>query len=306
MTGRWARVVVLIMAGAMMWANAGEAKPGGDRKYETDWRTGVTVAPGAYTWTSQNHDDKKKIIGDTAAAQSRTCSHYAFLQWPPDAGTVDALRAETRRRYETQGYAIDEKPGGNPGETLWLAAHPERQTVVLWGTTAGGTTVYLSCITAGGPAANPDKPLVMSVMFALGLGALGLGGWLFVRTRAQGRASAGWPTAAGTIKSSVVQSFRTKGSHQYQAAVTYKYAVNGRAYTGDRIRFGAYAGSRAAADAEAAKYSPETAVQVRYDPRNPGVSTLEPGTAGLHVWGLVLGIVGAMLVGLATVMLFIE
>lgn len=301
--GFWGALALL--AAAVLCTGAAEAKQDGDRKYATDWRTGVEVAPGAYTWTNDNFDQKKQIISDTAASQQRTCSHYAFLQWPAEAGTIDALKAETKSRYQAAGYVIDEKPGANPGETVWLAAHPERHAIVQWGMTSG-TTVYLSCITAGAPAANADKPLIVAFLLALGLGALGGGLWLYLRTRAKGKASLTWPTAAGTVKTAEVRKYRTKGGPQFMAHATYKYSVNGRAYTGDRIRFGQYAGAQAAADADVAKYAPNTSVQVRYDPRDPSVSTLEPGTAGHNVWGLVLAITGAIIAGLSVMLLFIE
>ena len=40
-----------------------------DRAFDHDWRTGVTVAPGAMTWTADNYEQKKALIKDTAAAR---------------------------------------------------------------------------------------------------------------------------------------------------------------------------------------------------------------------------------------------
>lgn len=289
----------------LMAATGAVAKPSKDRKYARDWQTGVELAPGAYTWTNDNFDQKKQIIADTAAAQTKTCSHAAFLQWPAEAGSIDALKAETRRRYETLGYTVEERPGDMDGRIAWTASHPERQAVVLWGTGPGGATVYLSCLTSGEPAANPDKPMIVAVMLGLALSALGVGLWLVQRTRAMGKASLGWSSAPGTIKSSDVVSYRTKGGPQFKAQVTYGYAVNGRSYSGDQIRFGNYAGARVTADADADKYRPGTHVQVRYDPRDPKKSVLEPGVKGLSVAGLVLASTGVLIAGITAVILFI-
>src|ERR1700704_6567811 len=71
-----------------------------DRPFDRDWRTGVAVAPGASTWTHEAYDQKKTLMNDTAAMQGKTCSHYAFLGWPPAACDAAEIIAETRRHYE--------------------------------------------------------------------------------------------------------------------------------------------------------------------------------------------------------------
>lgn len=298
------RAGAVLVAMGLLGVGAASAKPNKDRKYASDWQTGVQLAPGSYTWTNENFEEKKKIVAGAAAAEARTCSHYAFLQWPPDAGTLDALRAETRRSYEAQGYAIEEKPGAGAGEAVWIARHAEREAVILWAMGASAP-VYLSCITAGAPAENPDKPIILGVLLALGFGAVGIGLWLMQRVRGQGKASLAWPSAAGMIKTSEVASYRVKGGHQFRAHATYSYAVNGRPYSGDRIRFGNYAGAKSVAEEDVARYQPGTSVQVRYNPSDPSVSVLEPGTKGHSVLGLVLAIMGAIFVVIAAMVAFI-
>lgn len=299
------RALAVIAAMALLGMGDASAKPANkDRKYASDWQTGVELAPGSYTWTNENFEEKKQIIANAAAAEARTCSDYAFLQWPPDAGTIDALRAETRRNYEVNGYAIEEKPGPNAGDTIWIARHAEREAVILWAMGASAP-VYLSCITAGAPFESPDKPIVLGVLLGLGLGAIGAGLWMIRRVRGQGKASLGWPTAAGIVKTSEIASYRVKGGHQFQARATYSYAVNGRPYSGDRIRFGNYAGAKSVAEEDVARYRPGASVEVRYNPSDPSVSVLEPGTKGHSVLGLVLAIMGAIFVGLALMVAFI-
>lgn len=294
-------MALLAMAAAVVEASPVAAK---ERPIERDWRTGVTVPPGAATWMDENVEQKKAVIGETAASLSKACTHYAFLRWPPEAGTVDELRASTRPRYEAHGFVLAESAGANPGDTVWALTSAEREAVVLWGTVAG-SAVYLSCLTAGEPASDPARALYLGIFSMLGLGSLLVGLLLRHRVRAMGKASLTWPRTTGEVKTSEVRSYRVRGGHQFMANVTYAYTVNGRRHDGDRLRFGAYPAAKSAAEADAAAYTPGAKVVVRYDPARPERATLEPGTAGSSVAGLILAIVGAVFLAIvALVALF--
>jgi len=296
------RALALIALGMAVGLPAAEAE---DRAFDRDWRTGVTVAPGARTWTDDNYEQKKALIKDTAAARGKTCSHYAFLTWPPGSGGTLVLMDETRKNYETAGYTVDQQPGGIPTESIWTVAKDGREAIILWDAVSG-STIYLSCLTAGSPAPSAEKSLYVGILLALGLGGLIGGLWLIRRARALGAASMSWPSVPGVLKSSSVEAYRTQGGRQYLAKVAYDYTVDGTAYSGDRLRFGNYAGAQAAAEADAAKYEAGMPVEVRYDPGQPQTSTLEAGQSGMSVWGLVLAIIGAAMTALAVVIHFIE
>ena len=269
-----------------------------DREFDHDWGTGVTVAPGAMTWTDDNYEQKKALIKDTAAARDKTCSHYAFLAWPPGSGGTLVLMDETRKNYEAAGYTVEQQPGGIPTESIWTVAKERREAIILWDAVSG-STIYLSCLTAGEPAPSAEKALYVGIPLALGLSALIGGLWLIRRVRALDAASTRWPTVAGVVKSSSVEAYRAQGGKQYMAKVAYDYAVDGTAYSGDRLRFGNRAGALATAEADAAKYSAGAPVEVRYEPGKPQTSTLEAGQGGLSLWGLVLVIIGAAITALA-------
>ncbi len=137
--------------------------------------------------------------------------------------------------------------------------------------------------------------LWVGLLCGLGLIALVAGLWLIWRVRVQSAAAQSWPTAAGTIRSSEVQTYKTKGGKQYIAKVAYDYAIDGQNFTGNRLRFGDYARALAAAEADVAKYSAGAPVEVRYDPQRPQQSTLEAGIRGYSVLGLVLALTGGLL-----------
>jgi hypothetical protein len=294
------RALALIVIGFVLGLPAAHAK---DRPSDSDWRTGVTVAPGASTWTDDNFEQKKGLINHVAKTRDKTCSSYAFLGWPPGSGGGAKILPETRKNYEAAGYTVTEGPGDLPSDTVWTVAKDGREALILW-SAFSGSIIYLSCITAGDPAADPSKPLYVGILLALGLGALGAGLWLVQRVRAFAVASVGWPTTPGVIKSSDVAAYRKQGGRQYEAKVTYDYAVGGKQYVGDRVRFGAHAGPKAKADDDVAKYAVGAPVKVYYAPRQPQTATLQPGGGGGSVWGWLLAGTGAALTALAAVVLF--
>lgn len=291
-----------IVAGVALGATPSFAK---DRAFDRDWRTGVTVAPGAMTWTSENFADKKHLISEVAGSLGKTCTdNYAFLGWAVGNGGPPAIMAATRKNYETSGFSIEQKPGSIDTDTIWIAHNDAREAVILWSAVAG-STIYLSCLTAGGPAADPDKPLYLGILSALGLGGLLGGFWLLRRVRTLGAAALAWPSVAGVVTSSAIQEYKTKGGKQFIAKVAYDYSVGGTSYAGDRLRFGNFSGPLAKAEADVAKYKAGAPVEVRYDPNSPQTSVIEAGTAGISVLGLVLAITGGLLLAVAGLIAFI-
>ena len=293
------RALAVIVLGLALDLPGAQAK---DRPFDRDWRTGVTVAPGAMTWTDDNLKQKEALIRDIATARGKTCTHYAFLGWPPGSGGGSVILPQTRKNYEAAGYTVEEKPGDIATDTIWTVASPHREAVILWGGVAG-STIYMACLTVGEPAPSAEKSLYVGVLLALGLAGLLGGLWLIRRVRALGAASLTWPSTAGTIKTSSVESYRAQGGRQYMAKVAYDYAVNGAPYSGDRLRFGQRAGALAAAEADVAKYAAGAPVDVRYDPDKPQMSTLEGGQGRVSVGGIVLAIMGAGATALALAML---
>lgn len=159
-----------------------------DGPVDRDWRTGVTVSPGAMTWTSDNYANKKQLINEVATSQGKVCTdNYAFLGWAIGNGGPQVIVQTTRANYEKDGYAITQKPGHLDTDIVWIAQKEGREAVILWSAVAG-STIYFSCLTAGAPAANPERPLYyLGILLAIGLGASLAGWWLFRRVRAQAK-----------------------------------------------------------------------------------------------------------------------
>ncbi len=295
----FSRALAVIVVGLALGLPGAHAK---DRPFDHDWRTGVTVAPGAMTWTDENLKQKEALMRDIAAARGKTCTHYAFLGWPPGSGGGSVILPQTRRNYEAAGFAVEEKPGDIPTDTIWTVSSGDREAMILWGAVAG-STIYMSCLTAGAPAPSGEKTIYVGVLLALGFAGLLAALWLIRRERARGAASLGWPSTTGTVKASSIAAYRAQGGKQYIAKIAYDYAVNGTSHSGERVRFGHRAGALAAAEADVAKYATGVPVEVRYDPDKPQTSTLEGGEGGMSVGGIILAIIGAGAVALALAIL---
>jgi hypothetical protein len=96
-------------------------------------------------------------------------------------------------------------------------------------------------------------------------------------------ASTRWPGVPGLITASWVSEVTPGDEHAdtlYQAAVTYRYTIAGRALTGTSIRLVPFASAdRSHADEDVSRYPVDAEVTVYYDPARPEVSTLEPGAS---------------------------
>lgn len=180
----WIVLLTLAIVGAApAWAK--------DRPIDRDWQTGVTVAPGAQTWTADNVGNKQNLIRDIAGSEDKTClDHFAFLGWSIGHGGPGPIMQATRESYEKAGYKVEQKPGSLATDIIWLVRNDARSAVILWGA-VDGSTIYLSCLTSGSPAAKPEKSLYVGILAVLGLGGLLGGWWLFRRARRARRGSLG-------------------------------------------------------------------------------------------------------------------
>ena len=97
------------------------------------------------------------------------------------------------------------------------------------------------------------------------------------------RASESWPTAAGKIVSSTVETGKSqkKKKTTYYAKVVYEFVAGGRMWSSDDVSFGEYRSSDPAhARSVVEKYPAGAAVTVHYSPEDPASSVLEAGLSG--------------------------
>jgi len=154
-------------------------------------------------------------------------------------------------------------------------------------------------------------------LFAFALPALAILGAVasfasFIRGRRLARASARWPTAAGTITTADVieeeieeaNNERTsiRKIHRYQVDLRYAYQVGKRDFVGTAENWGwtGIYGLRELAEKAAGRYAPGQPVTVYYDPARPGNAVLEPGTRKGSMAPLVFSVLAG---GIGAVML---
>jgi hypothetical protein len=142
------------------------------------------------------------------------------------------------------------------------------------------------------------------VRLALPLVAL-LGGILLtalaLRVGGDVRASRDWPSTSGTVEAARV-AMQSEGNERklFGAQVSYRYEVDGRRYTGERISFeSGPSPNRGLAEAIVQRYAPGSTVRVFYDPARPERAVLEPGGTRLVPWllgsvGVALGVAGVI------------
>ncbi len=132
--------------------------------------------------------------------------------------------------------------------------------------------------------------LVVLLFIVLMAAMAALDGWNRYK---DGKASAQWPTTEGVILTSELKTDLGKSDDvdpKYTAAITYRYAVEGYEYTGERVSFaGRTFLEKVKAESLVTRYNKGKRVRVSYDPQTPHVSALEPGNAsGLPVFSVVL------------------
>lgn len=107
--------------------------------------------------------------------------------------------------------------------------------------------------------------------------------------------SGGWATANGEVISSrVIESTSDDGGSTYRPEVTYFFFANDRRYTGNRLYFGdSISSSGGGAQDKVDEYPPGRAIDVRYDPSDPGESVVE---RRLSLGLIAFGVVGVLLI----------
>lgn len=93
-----------------------------------------------------------------------------------------------------------------------------------------------------------------------------------------------WPQVTGQVMSSEVDTRwpeEMKGrTQEYRPRIWFSYRVDEKTFVSSNVHLvNPYSRDRKQADAEVARYKPEQAVQVRYNPKDPSICRIEPTIA---------------------------
>lgn len=114
--------------------------------------------------------------------------------------------------------------------------------------------------------------MVGIVIFLIGLGLVGKIAYDIYR----GGSSGSWPSVKGTVQSSKVKRIDRVGKpHRFETDIRYSYEVDGKSYSGSRIKFGERRGLRQDIEPIVAKYPRGSEVDVFYKPNAPEEAVLE-------------------------------
>jgi len=151
--------------------------------------------------------------------------------------------------------------------------------------------------------------LICGILFtAVGFCVVYFLGWPMLR---EAKASSAWPTCDGVITVARVESKQErrdgKTTTMYSHHIEYRYSVDGKELTGDRVWTsdgGTSSNMSSFAKKAVARYPVGKEVTVHYDPAAPAVCVLEPGATWVTYLPLVLG--GAFfLVGLMVLVIVV-
>jgi Protein of unknown function (DUF3592) len=123
----------------------------------------------------------------------------------------------------------------------------------------------------------------------------------------EGRASENWPTAKGKItQADLVEIQDITGLH-FETKVRYTFKVDGKEFSGDRLKIGGKSTNEQDAKADHRRYERAREIEVRYNPSDPSRSTLETGaTTGNLILVAAVGpailLFGVLLLGVGILM----
>jgi uncharacterized protein (TIGR03435 family) len=147
---------------------------------------------------------------------------------------------------------------------------------------------------------NRGAQLFCSLFIVIGLAAVGVGGWLLIRSIRTEH----WPVTDGIVQSAELKSHSgNHGGVTYSAEVTYSYKVAGASYTGDKVSIGQMSSSSEYARGILNRYPVGRKISVHYSPGDPADAVLETGIHG-GMW-ICLGVGTAFtLVGILFLQIF--
>jgi hypothetical protein len=252
------------------------------RHYSAGEATTVTTVPrveyefsvGGRTWRG----DRIGIGEDTGGANTE-----ATLRRYPVGATVSVYYDPADpancvlEREGPKGLLKREAPNGASEREAPKAVGKGLVILVALAVAVAGGIYYLA--TKGPSLLSAHLPNVDNAPLAIFAGCFGLVVLLFfIGSYRLSRKAAGWPLVRGTVLisgSEQVSNSDSKGK-SYAPVVEYRYRVDGVDYVSRQIKLGLVtSASKAYATKVAARYPKGKAIDVHYDPANPGNAALE-------------------------------
>ena len=109
-----------------------------------------------------------------------------------------------------------------------------------------------------------------------------------------------WETGSAQILSSGVKAASDTWANCYEPLATYSYKVQGRHFTGQRVRASESCISKGESEGFEAAFKQGDTVAVHYDPADASEAVLEPGELWFNDW--IQGIAGMVITGIAVLM----
>lgn len=119
--------------------------------------------------------------------------------------------------------------------------------------------------------------IVQFLRFAIALYCAGYG----INEALLGQDSAKWPTTEGKVTGSHIKKVSSKFGPRDVAEIKYQYAVNGKTYTSDRIKFGGMGSLNQQLLTDA--FKPGSRISIHYKANDPAVSCIETGVNTMTV-----------------------
>ena len=110
----------------------------------------------------------------------------------------------------------------------------------------------------------------------------------------------GWETVSAQILSTGAKVTSDKRASCYEPLASYSYKVQGRHFTGQRVRAADSCLSKSESEQFEAAFKKGETVAVHYDPDYPSEAVLEPGKLSFNDW--LQGIAGLLITGIAILM----
>ncbi len=215
---------------------AAEAK---DRPFDHDWRTGVTVAPGAMTWTDDNYEQKKALINGHRRGARQDVQPLRLPWLAAGLGRRPLVLIDADTQELRGGRLHGRGKAGRHPDRIHLDRHQRRPR--------GGHPVGARRrlddlpVVPHGRRAGAQRRKVPLRRRPLGARARRLA-WRPLADQARARAGRRQhelAVGAGRRRNRAASKpTAPRAATQYMAKVAYDYTVDGTAYSGDRLRFG--------------------------------------------------------------------